>query len=132
MKTFNDYFVSGPTLANKITVDNQNKELFNGLIKLNRNSLFLCKIEERDITEVVNRFKNKTSTDVNFIDTYILKEIIHRIVKPLTYICNLSFQTGIFPQDMKLAKVRPIFKNGDRYSMDNYRPVALLPQFSKI
>ena len=33
---------------------------------------------------------------------------------------------------MKLAKVVPIFKNGDRHSMDNYRPVALLPQFSKI
>lgn len=93
--------------------------------------MFLCGIEERDIIDVVNKFKNKTSTDVNFIDMCTLKEVIHSIVKPLTYICNLSFQAGIFPQDMKLAEVVPIFKNGDRHNMDNYRPVALLPQFSK-
>ena len=68
---FNDYFVSaGPSLANKIIVDNQNKDLFNGLIKRNLHSMFLCGIEERDVIEVVNKFKNKTSTDVNFIDFF--------------------------------------------------------------
>ncbi len=95
VNNFNDYFVSvGPTLANKIIVDNQNKELFNGLIKWNLNSMFLCGIEEWDIIEVVNKFKNKTSIDVNFTDMCTLKEVIHSIVKPLTYICNLSKQAS--------------------------------------
>ena len=62
----------------------------------------------------------------------IIKKVIDNIVRPLTYICNLSFQKGIFPNNMKTAKVVPIFKNGDKHCIDNYRPVSLLPQFSKI
>lgn len=50
----------------------------------------------------------------------------------MTYICNKSFQTGIFPDKMKTAKVIPIYKNGDKQFVSNYRPVSLLPQFSKI
>lgn len=57
-----------------------------------------------------------------------LKQVIDSIGKALTYVCNLSFT---FPQDIKLAKVKPSFKNGDRHSMDNYRSVALLPQLSE-
>ncbi len=36
------------------------------------------------------------------------------------------------PQDMKLAKVIPIFKSGDQHSFNNYRPISILPAFSKI
>ena len=66
------------------------------------------------------------------MDMTLVKNIIQVIVKPLTYICNQSFQTGIFPNSMKTAKVIPIYKNGDRHLFTNYRPISLLPQFSKI
>lgn len=62
----------------------------------------------------------------------IVKWVIEAISKPLTYICNLSFQTGKFPNKMKIAKVVPLYKTGDRHHFTNYRPVSLLPQFSKI
>ena len=46
---------------------------------------------------------------------------------------NLSLRTGEIPNDMKKAKVIPIYKNsGDKEIMKNYRPVSLLPTFSKI
>ena len=48
------------------------------------------------------------------------------------HICNLSFSTGIFPSDMKTAKVTPIFKSDARDEFLNYRPISLLPNFSKI
>ena len=41
-------------------------------------------------------------------------------------------QSGIFPDAIKLARVIPFFKTGDKGSFSNYRPVSLLPQFSKI
>lgn len=62
----------------------------------------------------------------------LVKQTINEIVKPLTYIFNLSFQTGIVPINMKRAKVIPLFKTGNKYYYNNYRPVSLLPQFSKI
>ena len=56
-----------------------------------------------------------------------VKHIITSIVKPLTHIVNTSFKTGVFPDILKIAKVIPVFKSGI-----NYRPISLLPQFSKI
>ena len=63
---------------------------------------------------------------------YIIKHVILAIVKPLTYICNISLSNGVFPNHMKIAKIIPVFKNGDQTSFNNYRPISLLPQFSKI
>jgi len=49
----------------------------------------------------------------------LVKDIMTFVVKPLTYIFNLSLQTGVFPDNMKIAKV-PINKNGDSHSLSNY------------
>jgi len=54
------------------------------------------------------------------------------ITKPLCYIINLSLQTGLFPSDLKAARVTPIFKSGQKDSFDNYRPISILPALSKI
>ena len=63
---------------------------------------------------------------------FLLKNVIHNILKPLLYICNLSLKNGIFPEDMKMAKVIPLYKTEDPMIFSNYRPVSLLTQFSKI
>ena len=62
----------------------------------------------------------------------MIKKIKHHIAIPLTHICNLSFNTGVFPSELKVANVEPIFKFGDEMLFSNYRPVSLLPVFSKI
>ena len=93
---------------------------------------YISEVNEFDILEIVHNFKDKKSADWTEIDMSLVKNIIVNIVKPLTYICNQSFQSGIFPSKMKTAKVIPIFKNGDRHLFNNYRPISLLSQFSKI
>ena len=62
----------------------------------------------------------------------IIKEIIPFVVSPFNYICNLSFYSGDFLYAMKIAKVLPVHKNGAKNEFNNYRPISLLPQFSKI
>ena len=52
--------------------------------------------------------------------------------EPLANICNISLMNGIFPDRMKIARVIPLFKNGDVKEFSNDRPVSILPQFSKI
>ena len=53
-------------------------------------------------------------------------------MEPLTRILNLSISTGIVPDKLKIAKVIPIYKKDDAEKFSNYRPVSLLPCFSKI
>ena len=62
----------------------------------------------------------------------VVKKVIKYIILPLSKIFNLSFQQGIFPDRMKIAKVIPLFKAVQKDAFTNYRPVSLLPQFSKI
>ena len=50
----------------------------------------------------------------------------------LTHICNLSLSEGIFPDELKLANVIPIFKSGDHETFNNYRPVSTLCTISKV
>ena len=54
------------------------------------------------------------------------------IFEPLRYISNLSIEKGIFPDQLKIAKVTPLFKKGDNVLMDNYCPISVLPCFSKV
>ena len=48
------------------------------------------------------------------------------------HICKTSLETGCFPDQMKIAKITPLFKSGERDFVTNYRPISVLPVFSKI
>ena len=54
------------------------------------------------------------------------------LAEPVTEICNLSIKSNIFADPYKLAKFKPVFKKGSRMDPSNYRPILLLPLFSKI
>ena len=69
------------------------------------------------------------STDCNDLNMSMVKNIIDHIVKPLKHICNVSFNTGIFPNQMKTAKVILIFKSGEKDVFTNHIHISLLPQF---
>ena len=62
----------------------------------------------------------------------MLKCISKLVVDPLVYIYNLSIEQSIFPDTLKIADVKPLFKNGDKSIMSNYRPISMLSNFSKI
>ena len=82
----------------------------------------------------MSKFKNKYSSGYDGISMNLVKTLMSNsnIVGPLSYICNLSFQSGVFPDEMKIAKIVPLFKSGNRQEFSNYRPVSILPQFSKM
>ena len=61
-----------------------------------------------------------------------IKMIIKAIAKPLTFVCNQSFLTGIFPHGMKIARGVTISKSGQKNKFSNYRPISIYPNFQKI
>ena len=48
------------------------------------------------------------------------------------HIINLSIEEGIFPCKLKIARVTPIFKGGDKDKAEHYRPISILPTITKI
>ena len=130
---FNQFFVNvGPSLANQIIEPSNHHGLDYTNINHNPHSFFLTPVNEKEILDIVNNCKNKKSTDSNDLDMALIKCTINEIVMPFTYICNLSFKNGLFPNAMKTAKVIPVYKSGDKHLFTNYRPISLLSQFSKL
>ena len=62
----------------------------------------------------------------------VFKQCIDLISKPLTHIINLSLLNGVVSFEMKIAKIIPLHKANDKSAFTNYRPVSILPAFSKI
>ena len=126
------FFVNvGADLA-KCIPDVTDKSFNNYLSVRNECSMFIDSVFEDEVVSVVSQFLSKKSKDFNDLNMYCMKYVIDVIAKPLSYICNQSFLTGVFPEKMKIAKVIPLFKAGEKNKFNNYRPVSILPQFSKI
>lgn len=60
-----------------------------------------------------------------------VKFVLDVIAPVLTCVYNLCLSTGVFPQKMQIAKVLALFKKGDRSDISDYRPISILPLFSK-
>jgi hypothetical protein len=85
-----------------------------------------------EIRKIIKSLKTKSSYGYDEIPVKVLKDTMPYIISPFTYICNRSLAQGIFPDRLKFAVVKPIYKNCDRYDPANYRPISLLSSFSKV
>lgn len=129
---FNECFVNlGPKLAAKI-VNNNGKQATDYIGNRNVHSMFVVPVTEEETTNIIKGLRNNSSPGWDGIKTSLVKEICDTISKPLTYIINLSLEKGIVPDELKIARVVPIFKGGDKKEQTNYRPVSVLPCMSKI
>ena len=97
-----------------------------------KHNMFLDPVNPLDIIETTSKLKAKTSQGHDQISCKLMKDTIAHIALPLSHIINQSLSTGTVPKQMKIAKVIPIFKSGDKYTFNNYRPISILPAFSKI
>ena len=129
---FNNFFVGiGPKLASQIP----NHNTVNPNFYINKHlttSIFLEAITMEEVLKEVSNFKNKQSSGHDGITMNLVKNCINEIIDPLTYVFNLSLETGIFPDNFKIGKVIPIYKSGEKNKFSNYRPISVLPTFSKI
>jgi hypothetical protein len=89
-------------------------------------------VNEVEVIKVISKLKSKKSYGWDGLPPNIIKEVKHQISKPLCFLINQSLEMGIFPQGLKFAVIKPLLKGGELSSISNYRPISLLPSFSKI
>lgn len=128
---FNDFFTSiaQKTVQQVIPTDKPPDEY---ITTINDLEFIITPTFPSEVIEVVDSMKSKNSTDSNDLSVKFLKNIIWQIAIPLVHIFNLSFESGVFPDNLKMSKVVPVFKNGDRTQIANYRPISIVPAIGKI
>ena len=87
-------------------------------------------IKDNEVVRIINSLNN-SSPGWNCIPAKLAKRVLNYYVKHLTFLINQSFHNGIFPDELKLAKVIPIYKSGSTMELNNYRPISVLNIFSK-
>ena len=97
----------------------------------NKMSFFLSLTEESEVKKIIAELKDG-APGKDGIMSKSPKCISDHVAIPLTRLINLSFSHGIFPNDLKVALVPPLYKAKDPMIFSNYRPISLLPSLSKI
>ncbi|CAH2252093.1 jg13882 [Pararge aegeria aegeria] len=86
-------------------------------------------------SDVIKAFKlliDKKTNDLWGISVNVVKSLIDIVAPDLALIFNNCIDCGVFPDLMKLSKIVPLFKSGSTSDPTNFRPVSVLPSFSKI
>lgn len=120
---FNKYFINsarydGPNLAYHPPEQNNHNFSFQ-------------EINTRKMLSIIADLPNKKSTGCDEIQTRIVKDNSEVLAPILTKLFNLMVRTTEYPMDLKIQKITPIHKCGDRHDIKNFRPIAVLPVINK-
>ena len=128
---FNNYFVNiGNKLASVIPPSCSSHSLRSNRGYLN--SFVFYPTDAQEVVHIVNNLNDKNSAGIDNIPSTIMRSTIQYTADVLSSLINCSFRSGNFPDQLKIAKVCPIFKGGSLNIFSNYRPISVLPCFSKI
>ena len=131
---FNNYFANiGPTLSSKIHYNGKKTVEF--YLKSPTTERFEFQtVSDLDILNLIGTLEPKDSTGYDNLSTKALIQLAPTIHSVVRLIINKSLMTGIFPDKLKIAIVKPIYKgkDSDPHLFGNYRPISLLPALSKI
>ena len=81
-------------------------------------------VTEGMVAKIINQLKNKPSYGHDVISKILIKQSQQCLTKSLTLIINQCVRSGCFPYQLKLSKVRPVYKSSDIKMFNNYRPIS--------
>jgi len=131
---FNEYFtnITNPTQTGNLKDDSSSAENLNIVFNRPLGQIDLTPVTAQEIKNIIRSLKWKTSSGYDEVPPKLLKLILQYIISPLTYLCNKSLTSGIFPSWLKYSQVTPLFKKGSKSELSNYSPISLLTSFSRI
>ena len=89
-------------------------------------------VSHEDVRKVLLSIPSNKACGPDNVSARIIKECVEELTAPITMLCRMSFEQGVFPTVWKQANVVPIHKNGDRTNPKNYRSISLLPLFGRV
>ena len=129
---FNKFFATighGIKLAEKYTT--RNTLTTSGVNQAS--SIFDFKaISCESVIKMINELKPNKAVGVDKVSSRLLKDAADIVAPSLTSLFNISINIGCFPSTWKLAKISLLFKRGSKQDPSNYRPILVLPTFSKL
>ena len=131
VKELNNFFSKiGIKLAQKI--DNSENDFREYLGSPQPQSILISKTTVSEVTNIINKLKNSKSPGYDTFNVKFLKLCAPIISPILCNIFNNMVKLGVYPDDLKIAKVVPIFKSGDTNKSTNYRPISILSLINNI
>ena len=125
----NSYFINvGQRLADGLP----DTPLDVGLEASYSDSMFFMPTTESAIKQLINNVDTSKAVGEDGVDVLTLKRCCESVSRVLCKLVNQSMSSGKVPTKIKIAKVRPLYKDGDRDNVNNYRPISVLPTVSKI
>lgn len=85
-----------------------------------------------NVRSELRRLDPTKGTGADNIPPLFLKYTADTICFPVQYIFNLCIREGVFPHIWKVARITPIYKEGLKKDVENYRPISILPSLSKL
>ena len=129
---FNKYFIDiGWTLSDQIQSIHYSQDDLPQHNKPTSNFSFNF-VNEDCIAKFIVKLKNKSSYGYDSISNKLIKSASHVLVRPLTLIISQSLHTGVYPSQLKLSRVKPLLKHGNKSQFNNDRSISLLPSLSNI
>lgn len=135
---FNDYFTKIADDLVSVLPNSANNTLVGPILnsKSAKNSsglkFTISEVSCAHVLDIINKLKKTHSNDPYNINIKILNSIKYVILTPLTNLLNECIRSSTFPGVLKLSKVVPIHKTGCINEVHNYRPISIIPYFSKI
>ena len=129
---FNSYFATiGEKLANK-SCSTTNLNYSKYLRRQHVDTMFLAPTTEEEVFKLIKSLNSNKAAGLDGFHARTIKLTTPYVIKPLTHILNQSINQAIVPDEMRISKVIPIYKKGERSLPGNYRPISLLSIFEKI
>lgn len=115
-------------LASKLPPSTQS--IFKTMGPRNENEICDALFETNETCELMQNLDENKATGVFNLPPKVIKWLAEDIAPVLINIFNKFFKKGTYPKLFKTAKVSSLFKGGDEYDRDNYRPISVLPQLN--
>lgn len=130
VESFNEYFSAIASSLESQIPPPSNDPLNNVSVNAN-DSFYLFPVNVGELQNIVSSLKN-SSSGLDSIPVTMFKKCFHLISNNVAALINKSFTDGSFPDALKLARLIPVHKSGCKCTLENYRPISILPFMSKL